>query len=598
LDAYLCRVYKNNIPKLKMKFMASKKFSVLAAGILSLCSIGTAVAQSGSVPVYRGAGYDVLDTALIPESRMGQQRDFLNRTFDYPAKPRNQWELGVSVGPLNVSGDVRSKNFTNAVKGQALTGSNAWSVSLRKAWGYIISTRLQYMRGGAHGFNWQGSQGYWSHGSNPYMLNYGSATTAPVVYYNYKTNISEISAQMVAALNNIKFHRARNKMSTYGAFGIGYMGYKTMNDMKVGNATTGTNYSWVTIPAYTGGVNGVNPLWINGYKTERKVINTALKAMYDGDYETPAERHDNRIQSKQRTNRPIATTALGMTFRLGRRFSFGIEDKVTFTMDDLIDGQRWQEWPVPFNGGSAMTRDYDNINYLSANLGVNLGGKSVAPLWWLNPMDFAYNELTNPRRMKVGATEDCATKDADNDGISDCFDKCNDTPLGVAVDSKGCCLDTDYDGVCDYKDKQLITPTECQPVDADGIGKCPCNCKEGPIEEKSCGGIMGKTLGFAPGSTKLSGSAMSDLNNIASQLQNNPMCNVIVRGNGEGKQEQQRSWMRANEVVKYLNSKNIDRDRVIFQFGGSGSANTVDVENAPKGMSGGSIPAPPFPNLK
>jgi OmpA-OmpF porin, OOP family len=589
-----------------MNFMASKKISVLA-GLLSLVSFGTAVAQSGSVPVYKGAGYDVLDTALIPANRMGQQRDFLNRNFDYPAKPRNQWELGVSVGPLNVSGDVRSKNMFTSASNSKLMNSNAWSLSLRKAWGYIISTRLQYMRGGANGFNWQASQGYWGHATNPYMANYGVATpaSAPGVYYSYKTNISEISAQMVAALNNIKFHRARNKMSTYGAFGVGYMGYETRNDLRRGDFLTGTTYPYNPTAAYATGLNNpANGLWSNGYKDARTKINNYLKggggltAMFDGDYETPAERHDNRIYGNQKTYRPIATTALGVQFRLGRRFTLGVEDKVTFTMDDLVDGQRWQEWPTPGYGGSAMTRDYDNINYLSANLGVNLGGKSVAPLWWLNPMDFAYNELTNPRRMKVAAPDNCATMDADGDGISDCFDKCNDTPMGVAVDSKGCCLDTDYDGVCDYKDKQLITPTECQPVDADGVGKCPCNdCGGVKIEEK-CGGINGKTLNFAPGNTKLSGASMSDLNNIANQLQNNPMCNVIVRGNGAGKQEQQRSWMRANEVVKYLNSKGIDRDRVIFQFGGEGQTSTVDIENAPKGMMGGSIPPPPFSNLK
>jgi hypothetical protein len=298
----------------------------------------------------------VLDTALIPANRMGQQRDFLNRNFDYPAKPRNQWELGVSVGPLNVSGDVRSKNMFNSASNSALANSNAWSVSLRKAWGYIISTRLQYMRGGANGFNWQASQGYWGHGTtNPYMAAYGVQTpaSAPGVYYSYKTNISEISAQMVAALNNIKFHRARNKMSTYGAFGVGYLGYATTNDLRDANNAL---YPYNPAGTYTL-VNGANPLWTNGYKSARKIINTDLRNMFDGTYETPAERHDNRNynSNSQKTYRPIATTALGVQFRLGRRFTLGIEDKVTFTMDDLVDGQRWQEWPTPGNGGSAMT---------------------------------------------------------------------------------------------------------------------------------------------------------------------------------------------------------------------------------------------------
>jgi OmpA-OmpF porin, OOP family len=583
-----------------MKFMASKKLNLLA-GIISLFTIGTATAQTGSIPVYRGSGYDVLDTALIPAARMSQQRDFLNRNFDYPAKPRNQWEIQAGVGALNVSGDVRSKNMFNGIAG--VMGSSAWHVGVRKAWGYVVSTRLQYMRGAAHGFNWQGSQGYWGHGENPYAKQYQSVGT-PVVVYSYKSNISSITGDLVVALNNIKFHKARNKMSTYGAFGVGYMGYKTMNDIQNGTsgAYTAAQYQTALNKPYDVNLNNPNNgLWSNGYKSSRSAINTALKAMFDGDYETPAERHDNRIFNKgnQKTFRPIATTALGVQFRLGRAFSLGIEDKVSFTMDDLIDGQRWQEWPQPGFGGSAMTRDYDNVNYLTLNLGYNLGGKSVAPLWWVNPMDFAYNELTNPRRMKLPNSDpNCATLDADGDGVSDCFDKCNDTPLGVAVDTKGCCLDTDGDGVCDYKDKQLITPTECQPVDADGIGKCPCNCENlPPTGGDKCGGIMGTSVNFGS-STKLSGSGMSQLNSLASQLQSNPSCNVIVRGNGEGKLEQQRSWLRANEVVKYLNSKGIDRDRIIFQFGGTGNPGSVDIENAPKGMMGGQIPAPPFPNLK
>jgi hypothetical protein len=63
--------------------------------------------------------------------------------------------------------------------------------------------------------------------------------------------------------------------------------------------------------------------------------------------------------------------------------------------------------------------------------------------------------------------------DTDQDGINDCFDRCDHTPVGIRVDSHGCPRDTDADGVPDYKDKQLITPTECQPTDTLGIGKCP-----------------------------------------------------------------------------------------------------------------------------
>jgi OmpA-OmpF porin, OOP family len=585
--------------------MASKKYSFLL-GILSLVTFSAAQAQtSGSTTVYRGSGYDVNDSALIPVRRMDQQRDFLNRNYDYPAKPRNQWELGFGVGALNVSGDVRSKNFTNTLKGNAIN-TMAWNISLRKAWGYVISTRLQYMHGAATGFNWQGSQSHFLHTTNPYNNAYYNPATplkAEVVANSYKTQVRELSLQMIGALNNIKFHRARNKMSTYGIFGVGGLMYATSIDML---DATGAKYNYDPIftKAYTI-VNATNsPLWINGYKSARKGINTDLINLFDGKFETAAERHDNRnFYGDKYTFRPVVTTGLGVQFRLGKRVSLGIEDKVSFTNDDLLDGQRWQEPRVNSGNGTFtqadMTRDFDNINYLSVNLGINLGAKSVAPLWWVNPMDFAYNELSTGRRTPKGGNSPCDV-DTDGDGVSDCFDKCNDTPLGVAVDTKGCCLDTDGDGVCDFKDKQLITPTECQPVDADGIGKCPdpACCKDRPIDQKSCGGMNSGNVQFTAGSTKLSGAAMNQLNSLATQMRNNPSCKVLVAGNGTTKLEQQRSWMRVSSVINYMNSQGIDRERFCFEYGQSGMGNSVDYSVTAENANCGTPPPPPHPQLK
>ncbi len=45
-----------------------------------------------------GASYDVKDSSLIPTKRMPQHTEFLNGTYNFPAKPRNQWEIGVKVG--------------------------------------------------------------------------------------------------------------------------------------------------------------------------------------------------------------------------------------------------------------------------------------------------------------------------------------------------------------------------------------------------------------------------------------------------------------------------------------------------------------------
>jgi len=61
-------------------------------------------------------------------------------------------------------------------------------------------------------------------------------------------------------------------------------------------------------------------------------------------------------------------------------------------------------------------------------------------------------------------------------------DKCPDTPPGVVVDSKGCPVDTDGDGVADYLDKCPQQPGSaalggCPDTDKDGVAdindKCP-----------------------------------------------------------------------------------------------------------------------------
>ena len=565
--------------------MSSKKYLIFSL-LLMVTSFGAFAQEetSGGANVYRGAGYDVLDTSLIPERRMEQQRDFLNNQYDFPSKPRNQWEIGLSVGAFNVSGDVRSKNlFTAKNPGQTL----GFGLHLRKAWGYIISTRLQYIHGTASGFNWQAATGYTDHFANPWgTTGYGQSP----VFYNYKTNIDELSFQLVAALNNIKFHKARNKASIYGLVGMGGSLYDTWVDAL---NSKGARYDFTKI--LNKNYANEQPNWTNGYKT-RKAKNTDLKNLFDGKYESRAERHDNRPWfGKERTYRTILTAGLGIQFKLGRRVSLSIEDKWSYTNDDLIDGQRWQEWPQPGNGGSAMTRDFDTYNYLSLGLNIHLGGKSVEPLWWMNPLDYGYTEMKHTTNGN-----DCST-DADGDGVSDCFDRCPDTPAGVAVDTHGCPVDTDGDGVPDFKDKQLITPTECQPTDADGIGTCPdpeC-CKNGPAPV-GCGGIAGGSVGFPANSSKLTPSAMSSLSSLASAMRSNPTCKVVVMGNGNAsKVEQQRSWDRANSVINYMvDRQGIDRERFIFQYGQNGNPNSVDYRSAGEGEEGPSNMPPPFPNLR
>jgi hypothetical protein len=83
--------------------MAIKKY-ILLAGILCL------LASASYAQV--GASFDVKDSSLIPSKRMPQHSEFLNGTYSFPAKPRNQLEVGLKLGMFAISGDLPAINPT------------------------------------------------------------------------------------------------------------------------------------------------------------------------------------------------------------------------------------------------------------------------------------------------------------------------------------------------------------------------------------------------------------------------------------------------------------------------------------------------------
>lgn len=547
--------------------MASKKFKLLL-GMTCLMSL-TAFSQVG-VRSYE-------DSSVIPSKRLPQHTEFLNGTYNYPAKPRNQWEVGIKAGKFTVMGDVPSLFLTPG-----------FGVHVRKALGYTFSLRAEYMYGIGKGLHYQPAAGFAipenGRGTSPwYQAGYGQGANASnVVYYNYKTVTQDLSLQGVVTLNNIRFHKAKTGFTFYGFGGIGATIYETHINARDENGL----YPFNTINA-------------SGSYKDRKDIRKALKDMMDNSYETKAENHgDNRAKLFGQTVRPSATVGAGIAFKLGPRFNLALEDRHTFIKDDLLDGQRWQE-------RQGLTGDFDSYNFASLGLNYNIGAKAVEPLYWLNPLDYAYQEIRNPKLMKI---PDPVLPDADGDGVTDQFDQ-EQTPAGCPVDSHGVSLDTDGDGVPDCKDKELITPTYCQPVDADGVGKCPVPCPD----PATCPGLFVKTnecadklgllpsISFKANSNALSADAEAVLATVAGKLRNAPECKVVVVGYcSSSKKEQQLSWDHVNKVITYLVEKQgISEDRFIFNYGQEGGdCNTVDLRAATGDESGPARVEPPHPNLR
>ena len=120
------------------------------------------------------------------------------------------------------------------------------------------------------------------------------------------------------------------------------------------------------------------------------------------------------------------TVGVGIAFKLSNRFNIALEDRITFIKDDLVDGQRWQEHPWAMQ---LLPVIMILITFCHLVLIINLGAKAVEPLWWLNPLDYAYSEIRNPRLMSLPKP---VLPDSDGDGVTDQFDQ-EQTPAGARL---------------------------------------------------------------------------------------------------------------------------------------------------------------------
>ncbi len=176
-------------------------------------------------------------------------------------------------------------------------------------------------------------------------------------------------------------------------------------------------------------------------------------------------------------------------------------------------------------------------------------------------------------------------------------------------------IDKDGDGVPDSKDKELLTPSSCLPVNADGVGTCPepecCKTLRNDLEsgKYGTGGPGGKgaddcgigslpSIQFKAGSAKLSAAATNMLNSVAERVKAKPDCNIRVIGYGaSNKRAQQLSHDRVNAVITYLVEKQgLSEQRFIFEFGQEGDDKTVDLQ-ATRETGPNTVPAP-HPNLR
>jgi outer membrane protein OmpA-like peptidoglycan-associated protein len=391
------------------------------------------IALTGFVPVLALAqAITPRDTVNVRNSH--NMRQALYETNQDPFAPprKNNWSIGIQTGNVMLTGDVDPQRGLGV------------GLNIRKALGHMISLRLQGSTGTTRGLNWRANGGYFFNrglnGFNNPDANYLTAAY-PYVFYNYKMRFWESNLQMVFNIGNINFYKSMPKVGLYTFAGVGGMLYRTQIDALDADGN---------IYDYSGIAASQNP-------DNRKDVKNSLQNLLDGDYETDAEFHEHKPKVGNSTFLPNASFGLGLALRVSRRVDLTLEHRATWSGEDLLDGQRWEETRT-------LTANSDILQFTSIGINFKIG-KGEESYWWQNPLNRVYSDVRDLKRFN--RKDD---KDTDRDGVVDSRDREPNTPEGVLVDSQGRAVDSDGDSYQDYRDSEPFSPKGAQ-VDSKGVAR-------------------------------------------------------------------------------------------------------------------------------
>jgi len=284
-----------------------------------------------------------------------------------------------------------------------------------------------------------------------------------------------------------------------------------------------------------------------------------------------------------------AVAGAGITFRVSPKFNIGAEFQSYIPFGQVADGLDGYE-----DGGNF--RDIQNVGSLSLNF--NLGNSSTKsePLYWTNAFSPVRDELA-----RVGSKVDDATRDSDGDGVVDAVDQEANTPAGVPVDTRGRVLDSDKDGVADYKDLEPFFPPRAgETVDDNGVVN---NRNDKPITEDrvqemidasiarnnasnqagtttvrtETGEVYLPMIYFPLGQSTVKYADYGTLSSVARVLQGSPGMRMVIRGytdrSGNAANNEVLSYRRAKSVIDHLvNQHGISRGSLVLQYRGEENA--------------------------
>jgi hypothetical protein len=220
--------------------------------------------------------------------------------YDHTSK----WFLGFNAGATWNSTDVKSKT------------ASGWGLTLGKSYNYdygkILSfdLRARYLRG-----YWYG-QDYDTTNLNNY---FGTGTAAQpstsLNYYkdslgysvnNFQADVHRLAFELVIHANRI---RERTGFDPYIFGGVGFTWHQTYGDLH-----DSTNYDYASL-------------------VQDGTLSSMLTTTLDGIYDTPLDGSGTKTKVNF-----MPSLGFGLGYQIGKRTTFGIEHKTTFTGSDSFDG--------------------------------------------------------------------------------------------------------------------------------------------------------------------------------------------------------------------------------------------------------------------
>ena len=260
---------------------------------------------------------------------------------------------------------------------------------------------------------------------------------------------------------------------------------------------------------------------------------------------------------------------------------YKLNSRLNLVLDYTVRNGKTDKWDASIMNTQNLR---DKFNFLSVGIAYKFGNHDYNNEWE-SPIDGLKGDVTT-LFVKI----DGFTDDADNDGVSDAFDKSPNTPLGVAVDGSGNALDVDMDNVPDYRDADPFSNRGAQvdengvelDDDKDGVPNSidlESNTPVGTMVNQfginissttyvSAGGmIYFPSIYFNLGSAIVGNSNENRIATMALMLKNNPDIKLNVVGHtdniGTPRFNKRLGLKRANAVINYLVvNYNVDINRL------------------------------------